>query len=64
LFELLNELDNIIVLILARVVGVDCDLFEFINGVDFVFPSRTPYPVAHRIERVGMLIPVTLVLES
>jgi hypothetical protein len=34
------------------------------NGVDLVFPSRAPYHVAHGVGRVGMLIPVTLVLES
>jgi hypothetical protein len=39
LFELFDELDNVIVLILACVVGVECDLFELID---------VPPPSAHQ----------------
>jgi hypothetical protein len=56
--ELIDELDIVIVLILARVVGVECDSFKLFNGVDFVFTSRTPYQVAHGVERFGVLIPL------
>ena len=64
LFELLDELDNAVVLILAHVIGVECDLFELFDGVDLVFPLWAPYRVAHGVGHVGMLIPITLVLES
>jgi hypothetical protein len=32
------------VLVLARVVSVECDLFEFFNGVDLVLFSRHSIP--------------------
>jgi hypothetical protein len=47
LFELFDELDNVVMLVLARVIGVQFDLFQLFNGVDLVFMSHTPYRVAH-----------------
>ena len=53
LFELFDELDDVVVLILARVIDGQFDLFQLFDGVDFV-----------GFGRVGILVPVTLVLES
>jgi len=47
LFELFDELDDLTVLVLARVIGVQFDLFQLFNGVNFVFASRAPYRIAH-----------------
>jgi hypothetical protein len=34
------------------------------NCVDFVFASSAPNRIAHGVGRVGILVPVTLVLKS
>ena len=64
LFELFDELDDVVVLVLARVIDCQFDLFQLFDRVDFVFASCAPNRVTHRVGRVGILIPVTLVLES
>ena len=56
LLELLDELDYIIVLVLARVVGVKFDLLELVDGVGLVFAPRAPYHVSHRVGHLGMLM--------
>ena len=56
LLELLDELDYIIVLVLARVVGVKFDLLELVDGVGLVFALRAPYRVAHGVGHVWMLM--------
>jgi hypothetical protein len=52
------------VLVLARVIDGQFDLFQLFDGVGFVFASCTPNCIAHGFGRVGILFPVTLVLES
>ena len=47
LFELFNEIDDVIVLVLARVICVQFDLFQLFNGVNLVFASRAPYRITH-----------------
>ena len=64
LLELLNELDYVIVLVLARVIGVKFDFLKFVDGVGLVFAPRAPYHVAHRVGHVQMLMVVTLILKS
>ena len=64
LFELFDELENVIVLVLACIASIECDLFELFDGVFLVFVSCTPYRDTHSIGHVGILVPVTLVLES
>ena len=56
LIELLDELDYVIVLVLACVVGVKFDLLELVNGVGLVFALRAPYRVAHRVGHMQMLM--------
>jgi len=63
LFELFDELDDVVMLILARVINGQFDLFQLFGGVDFVFASCAPNCIAHGFGRVGILVPVTLVLE-
>jgi hypothetical protein len=64
LFELFNELDDVVVLILARVIDGQFDLFQLFDGVDFVFASCAPNRIAHGFGCMEILVPVTLVLES
>ena len=64
LFELFDELDDVVVLVLAHVINGLFDLFQLFDGVDFVFASCAPNRIAHGFGRVGILVPVTLVLES
>ena len=64
LFELFDELDDVIVLVLASVIDCQFDLFQLFNCVDFVFASSAPNRIAHGVGRVGILVPVTLVLKS
>jgi hypothetical protein len=61
---LFDELDDVVVLVLARVIDGQFDLFQLFDGVGFVFASCTPNCIAHGFGRVGILFPVTLVLES
>ncbi len=56
LLELLDELDDLIVLVLARVIGVEFDLLELFDGVGLVFAPRARCRVAHRIGHVRMLM--------
>jgi hypothetical protein len=64
LFELFDELDDVIVLVLASVIDCQFDLFQLFNCVDFVFASSALNRIAHGVGRVGILVPVTLVLKS
>ena len=64
LFELFDEPDDVAVLVLARIIYGQFDLFQLFDGVDFVFASCTPNRIAHGFEHMGILVPVTLVLES
>ena len=64
LFELFDELDDVVVLVLSRVINGQFDLFQLFDGVDFVFASCAPNRIAHGVGRMGILVPVTLVLES
>ena len=64
LFELFDELDDVVVLVLACIIDGQFDLFQLFDGVDFVFASCAPNRIAHGFGRVGILVPVTLVLES
>jgi hypothetical protein len=64
LFELFDELDDVVVLVLARVIDCQFDLFQLFDCVDFVFSSSAPNCIAHGVGRVGIFVPVTLVLES
>ena len=63
LFELFDELDDVVLLVLARVIDGQFDLFQVFNGVDFVFASCAPNRITHGFGRMGILVPVTLVLE-
>jgi hypothetical protein len=64
LFELFDELDDVVVLVLARIIYGQFDLFQLFDGVDFVFASCAPNRIAHGFGREEILIPVTLLLES
>jgi len=52
LFELFDELDDLTVLVLARVIGVQFDLFQLFNDVNFVFASRAPYRIAYVVSGI------------
>jgi hypothetical protein len=56
LLEFLDELDYVILLLLAHVVGVKFDLLELFNGVGLVFALRAPYRVAHHVGHMRMLM--------
>ena len=64
LFELFDELDDVVVLVLARVIDGQFDLFQLFDCVDFVFALCAPNCIAHGFGHVGSLVLVTLVLES
>ncbi len=57
LLELFDKHDNVMVLALACVIGVECDLFELFNGVFLVIALRTPFRITHGFGPVGILNP-------
>ena len=56
LLDLLDELDYVVVLVLARVVGVKFDFLELLDGVGLVFAPCAPYHIAHRVGHMRMLM--------
>jgi hypothetical protein len=55
LFELVDEFDDVIVLVLPSGVGGKVDGFKLFDGVGFVFALRAPNCVARGRGRVKML---------